>query len=175
MALTPLFMAAVLWTVSHAYIWPNPQLDALESIRYDQYGHNRQTIISGGLTPCTAKDRLSDIQGRSNAADWIRNVRSIAFWIHLDVLILDCFLIRPIMIWRRITSRMAPEAWTRPFASRRIAPRSFSYRSTWSKHSYLIHLQNIGESFSNTQPFALNLANRYVSSTFKTICSTVDA
>jgi hypothetical protein len=78
---TPLLVAATLLlsaaTQAQAYTWPNPQLDALESLRYDQFGYNtRGTIIFQGLTPCSKADRFDAVAGRSNAADWIRNVRT---------------------------------------------------------------------------------------------------
>jgi hypothetical protein len=53
MKLTTLLVAAALLTAAHAYIWPNPQLDELESLRYDQYGYNGQGTIPPGLAPCT--------------------------------------------------------------------------------------------------------------------------
>ncbi|KAM5540907.1 hypothetical protein V8D89_005551 [Ganoderma adspersum] len=37
-----------------AYTWPNPQLDELESLLYDQHGFNERGILAGALTPCNA-------------------------------------------------------------------------------------------------------------------------
>ncbi|KAJ6458007.1 hypothetical protein C8R45DRAFT_943020 [Mycena sanguinolenta] len=48
------------------YVWPSPQLDALESARFDQVGHNANPPIS------FVGPRDSGDSGRSNAADWIR-------------------------------------------------------------------------------------------------------
>ncbi|KAJ7191162.1 heme peroxidase [Mycena haematopus] len=67
---------AVLATVD-AYIWPSPQLDALEAVRFDQFGFTTLgTSLSTFITPCnlfafgtTAGGANS---GRSDAADWIR-------------------------------------------------------------------------------------------------------
>lgn len=63
----------------HAYQWPNPLLDELEAMRYNMFGYNQHVIadtLAGGLAPCSNPFSATDIQGRSNAADWIRNVRS---------------------------------------------------------------------------------------------------
>ena len=57
-----------------AYTWPNPQLDELESLLYDQHGFNERGILAGALTPCNAFGFGSTVN-RSNAADWIRTVR----------------------------------------------------------------------------------------------------
>lgn len=78
MPLTPVLVAAALATLSSGYVWPNPQLDALESMRVDQFGYAASvggSLIAGGLTPCNKTFFPSDTPGRSNAADWIRNVR----------------------------------------------------------------------------------------------------
>ncbi|KAF8153643.1 hypothetical protein K438DRAFT_1987444 [Mycena galopus ATCC 62051] len=54
-----------------AYIWPDPQLDALESLRFDQGGFN--TIgVSGFVQPCDLFAFDGPSSGRSDAADWIR-------------------------------------------------------------------------------------------------------
>ncbi|KAJ6548710.1 heme peroxidase [Mycena capillaripes] len=52
---------------TNAYIWPSPQLDALESLRFDS---NKNFV--NFLTPCDAFLLDSANSGRSNAADWIR-------------------------------------------------------------------------------------------------------
>ncbi|PIL35211.1 hypothetical protein GSI_03001 [Ganoderma sinense ZZ0214-1] len=54
-----------------AYTWPNPQLDELESLLYDQHGFNERGILAGALSPCNAFGFGSTVN-RSNAADWIR-------------------------------------------------------------------------------------------------------
>ncbi|KAJ6471466.1 putative L-ascorbate oxidase [Mycena sanguinolenta] len=63
--------------VVHAYIWPNPQLDALEAMRFDQVGFSfLSTQLSTFVTPCTQFDfdtvAGGATSGRSDAADWIR-------------------------------------------------------------------------------------------------------
>jgi hypothetical protein len=77
MTISYLFVAAALSTLGAAYTWPNPQLDALESVRFDQSGYNAAgAVIPAGLDPCTTPFSNDDTPGRSNAADWIRNVRN---------------------------------------------------------------------------------------------------
>ncbi|KAJ6453703.1 putative L-ascorbate oxidase [Mycena sanguinolenta] len=69
---TVAFLASV-----QAYLWPSPQLDALEAVRFDQAGFTTLgTSLSKFITPCdifvfgtTAGGANS---GRSDAADWIR-------------------------------------------------------------------------------------------------------
>ncbi|KAJ7822616.1 heme peroxidase [Mycena olivaceomarginata] len=58
---------------ANAYIWPSPQLDALESLRFPV----EFSFIPSFLEPCgaftsPAGDGDEEISGRSNAADWIR-------------------------------------------------------------------------------------------------------
>ncbi|KAJ7657892.1 heme peroxidase [Mycena polygramma] len=48
----------------HAYIWPSPQLDALETMRFEQ-------PLFGFLQPCNLFIEGGST-GRSNAADWLR-------------------------------------------------------------------------------------------------------
>jgi hypothetical protein len=61
----------------NAYVWPSPQLDALETLRFDQEGFHRSQI-AGFVSPCTAFDFSRDENtGRANSADWIRTVSSI--------------------------------------------------------------------------------------------------
>ncbi|KAJ6471484.1 heme peroxidase [Mycena sanguinolenta] len=64
-------------TLAHAYVWPNPQLDALEAIRFDQTGFGLlSTQLTTFVTPCTlfVFDTVAGgaTSGRSDAADWIR-------------------------------------------------------------------------------------------------------
>ncbi|KAJ6522481.1 heme peroxidase, partial [Mycena capillaripes] len=55
-----------------AYIWPSPQLDALEAARFDQTGHNAGRI-AGFIQPCdTFFLGGLDSTGRSNVGDWLR-------------------------------------------------------------------------------------------------------
>ncbi|KAJ6452486.1 hypothetical protein C8R45DRAFT_1113040 [Mycena sanguinolenta] len=55
---------------SRAYIWPSPQLHALEAARFDQSGFNANPM-SGFLQPCDFF-LFGPNTGRSGAADWIR-------------------------------------------------------------------------------------------------------
>ncbi|KAJ6570921.1 heme peroxidase [Mycena vulgaris] len=57
--------------MANAYIWPSPQLDALESLRFDQDGHNSH-FMSIFIEPCELFVFGGDNTGRSDAADWIR-------------------------------------------------------------------------------------------------------
>ncbi|KAF7351702.1 Peroxidase [Mycena sanguinolenta] len=58
---------------ANAYIWPSPQLDALESARWDQAGFNSPAVpVSELLIPCNEFIPGSSSSGRSDAADWIR-------------------------------------------------------------------------------------------------------
>ncbi|RPD56148.1 heme peroxidase [Lentinus tigrinus ALCF2SS1-7] len=54
-----------------AYTWPDPQLDELESLVYDQHGFNSRGILAGALDPCSRFNFGSTVN-RSNVADWIR-------------------------------------------------------------------------------------------------------
>jgi len=71
--LLPLVLSAQA-LVAHAWSWPNPRMEDIESARWDASGYLPRTSIMGGLTPnCSAFFRGSG-RGRSNAADWIRTV-----------------------------------------------------------------------------------------------------
>ena len=89
-----------------AYTWPNPQLDELESLLYDQHGFNERGILAGALTPCNAFGFGSTVN-RSNAADWIRTVR-FASHRRLHALWLMRMECRPTTIWLRTTWKTAP-------------------------------------------------------------------
>ncbi|KAJ7342452.1 heme peroxidase [Mycena albidolilacea] len=56
---------------ANGYIWPSPQLDALESIRFDQDGHRAQGI-SVFIEPCDLFVFSASPSGRADSADWIR-------------------------------------------------------------------------------------------------------
>lgn len=74
MVLDRRFFSLLLTIVSvSAYTWPDPQLDELESLLYDQHGFNERGILAGALDPCTLFN-FGDTVNRSNAADWIRAV-----------------------------------------------------------------------------------------------------
>lgn len=62
----------VLPSIVLAYKWPNPQLDELESQRYDRMGYNARAL-SEGVIPCD-QFLLGETVGRANAADWLRTV-----------------------------------------------------------------------------------------------------
>ncbi|KAJ6488990.1 heme peroxidase [Mycena sanguinolenta] len=58
----------------NAYVWPSPMLDALESARFNQDGHNSNSV-SIFITPCTRfllDPDLDSTTGRSDIADWVR-------------------------------------------------------------------------------------------------------
>ncbi|KAJ7827249.1 heme peroxidase [Mycena olivaceomarginata] len=56
--------------VANAYVWPSPTLDALESARWDQNGHNA-VGFAGFVVPCDLA--LQGFHsGRANVADWVR-------------------------------------------------------------------------------------------------------
>ncbi|KAJ7050671.1 heme peroxidase [Mycena amicta] len=65
-----LVLLSVLATgTANGYIWPSPQLDALEALRWDQ----DRNLITGFIQPCDSDVfAADDSSGRSNAADWIR-------------------------------------------------------------------------------------------------------
>ncbi|KAJ7153048.1 putative L-ascorbate oxidase [Mycena crocata] len=57
---------------ANAYVWPSPQLDALDALRFDQQGHNR-LVITRFLEPCESFIfSSSPTTGRANTPDWIR-------------------------------------------------------------------------------------------------------
>ncbi|KAJ7110609.1 heme peroxidase [Mycena epipterygia] len=57
---------------SNAYVWPSPKLDALEAVRFDQFGHNEGPGLAGFISPCDLFIFSGANSGRSDAADWIR-------------------------------------------------------------------------------------------------------
>jgi hypothetical protein len=62
-------------TPANAYVWPNPQLDILESLRFDL----DNGFLPGFVQPCndfsfSLVPINGNLSGRSNAADWIRTV-----------------------------------------------------------------------------------------------------
>ncbi|KAJ7144352.1 heme peroxidase [Mycena epipterygia] len=64
-----LIFPALLVTVD-AYIWPLPQLDALEVARFNQLGHNEG--FASFIDPCNIDFFPANDSGRSDTADWIR-------------------------------------------------------------------------------------------------------
>jgi hypothetical protein len=67
--------ALLLISTANAYIWPSPQLDALEAVRFDQLGFTvLPSSISLFVNPCNLFVFAGANSGRSDAADWIRTV-----------------------------------------------------------------------------------------------------
>ncbi|KAF7340536.1 Peroxidase [Mycena sanguinolenta] len=65
-----LFSILAFLATAYAYIWPSPQLDELESARFDQKGSNANAL--SGFLPSCDSFVFGANTGRSNAADWIR-------------------------------------------------------------------------------------------------------
>ncbi|KAF7373034.1 Peroxidase [Mycena sanguinolenta] len=77
MLFRPALSTAACIALAHAYVWPNPQLDALEAIRFDQLGFGLLSVqLATFVTPCNlfVFDTVAGgaTSGRSDAADWIR-------------------------------------------------------------------------------------------------------
>ncbi|KAF7375895.1 Peroxidase [Mycena sanguinolenta] len=71
-------LAATLFPTANGWTYPNPQLDALDALRWDQIGYNSGSNsnspgIASFIAPCTffTLDNSGN-SGRSDAADWIR-------------------------------------------------------------------------------------------------------
>ncbi|KAF8186579.1 heme peroxidase [Mycena galopus ATCC 62051] len=62
----------IFFATADAYIWPSPQLDALESARFDQEGFNANASLMEFIQPCDTFLFGGSNTGRSDAADWIR-------------------------------------------------------------------------------------------------------
>ena len=71
-ALTLTLFSSIFVVPAHAYTWPNPLLDELESQVYDRRGY-RERGLTSGVTPCNFFI-LGAQKGRTNAADWLRSV-----------------------------------------------------------------------------------------------------
>jgi hypothetical protein len=72
------FVLACPWAA--AYTWPNPQMEALDALRYEQDGPGGQNTAAIVL-PCDPSGFVGkDLEsaGRINAADWLRTVESLA-------------------------------------------------------------------------------------------------
>jgi hypothetical protein len=90
------------------YAWPNPRMDALESLRYDQ-GGPAGSILSAFVIPCNQfiHDGAGP-SGRTNAADWLRTVCSVLpLWPSSPAYLWH----RRIMIWQRTIMRRELEGW----------------------------------------------------------------
>ncbi|KAJ7210600.1 hypothetical protein C8J57DRAFT_1257158 [Mycena rebaudengoi] len=99
----PLVLLAYLAT-ARAYFWPSTQLDALESAPWNQNGHNRQ-LIAAFIHPCNTFIFSGAGLGRSDVADWFRNLAGEAY--------------------HDMATHNAEDGtgvWTRPFALIRSAP-----------------------------------------------------
>ena len=61
-----------------AYQWPNPRLEAIDSLRWDQAGA-QGGILGTGVVPCTTfLNADSEKAGnQTNAAQWLRTVSSL--------------------------------------------------------------------------------------------------
>jgi hypothetical protein len=58
---------------TNAYIWPSPQLDELDAMRFEQ-------PLAAFVRPCDLFLFDSGHSGRSDTADWIRTVRRKPAW-----------------------------------------------------------------------------------------------
>jgi hypothetical protein len=71
--------------VSAYYIWPNPQMEALDALRYEQTGATGQNT-AGLVFPCNQENFLGSggsNAGRINSADWLRTVSSTSISVHV--------------------------------------------------------------------------------------------
>lgn len=101
------FTLSVLQVVA-AYTWPNPQLDELDSQRYDRVGYNARRATAS-VKPCDRFD-FGVSGGRSNAADWIRTV-STAYLCRI-FLQAECFCHhRHTMTWRPLMPQQGLAVW----------------------------------------------------------------
>ncbi|KAJ7927771.1 heme peroxidase [Mycena leptocephala] len=142
-----------------AYIWPSPQLDALEALRFEQ-------PFANFIQPCNLfsfdAQGSGSRSGRSNAADWIRTVRRGRWPRGCGI---PLIWHRRTTIWRHITSQTERGAWTPLSASpksrcdlRCITP------SGWCDFGATHYfLQDAGDGFQNTMLALFAEANRYVS------------
>jgi hypothetical protein len=75
MATLPSLLAfALLGRQASAYTWPNPQMEMLDALRYEQTGSAGQGT-GGFVFPCTQAGFIGGSDaGRINSADWLRTV-----------------------------------------------------------------------------------------------------
>ncbi|KAJ7150708.1 heme peroxidase [Mycena filopes] len=66
------FTLSIHLAVATAYIWPSPQLDALEALRFDLDSHPILQFIDPCDTFNFGPNGNTNLSGRSNTADWIR-------------------------------------------------------------------------------------------------------
>jgi hypothetical protein len=73
MAALPYLLAlALIGRQASAYTWPNPQMETLDALRYEQTGPAGQATGTF-VFPCNQFIDGSDT-GRTNAANWLRTV-----------------------------------------------------------------------------------------------------
>jgi hypothetical protein len=71
-ALSYLLVLALISRQASAYTWPNPQMEVLDALRYEQIGiAGKGTAVD--VFPCTNFVQGHNA-GRINAADWLRTV-----------------------------------------------------------------------------------------------------
>jgi hypothetical protein len=58
-----------------SYQWPNPLMEALDSLRWDQAGAHGGAF-GPGVSPCNQTFSGSPNGNQTNAAQWLRTVRS---------------------------------------------------------------------------------------------------
>jgi hypothetical protein len=90
-------------TPAAAWIWPLPQIDALDAVRFDSSG------IALFTQPCDSFFLGNKQSGRSNVADWIRTVRR---WNSL-LCVLEFIRVRK--AYHDMTLRAEQAAWTLQF------------------------------------------------------------
>jgi hypothetical protein len=75
-ALPSLLAIALIGRQASAYTWPNPQMEALDALRYEQTGATGQATAFF-VFPCHQDNFIGGSDaGRINAADWLRTVSS---------------------------------------------------------------------------------------------------
>jgi hypothetical protein len=89
-----------LLATTNAYIWPSPQLEAIDEMRFEQ-------LPPDFINPCDLFIFDGGNSGRADSADWIRTVRAVLSYS-------DNQLIshRHTTTWRRTMSKTGQGAWT---------------------------------------------------------------
>ncbi|KAJ7287100.1 heme peroxidase [Mycena rebaudengoi] len=136
----PLTLVAYLATAS-AYVWPSPQLDALESLRWDQAGHNVQPFVTF-VEPCNPfLFKPHQGSGRSDLADWIRTVSEFV----------SLLFTRPI------------EQACHDMATHNVEDGTGGMDASIRFTAERARGENPGDGFANTLSALASLGNRYVS------------
>ncbi|KAJ7242315.1 putative L-ascorbate oxidase [Mycena rebaudengoi] len=143
--LLPLALLAYLST-GNAYLWPSPQLDALESVRWDQEGHNRH-IIAPLSQPCDVNDNdlVSRVEGVADTADWLRTA---------SILVLSPGSLRELIWLLQAFHDMAPH---------NVEDGTGGLDASIRFQEELSRPQNAGPSFALTISTLMPETNRYVS------------